>query len=217
MRTEFRTHCLVRIAGSDALAAAAAPVWLQAELERAPWVVVRRAAVALDGRIPVGVRGRRRAERFAAWLEPARVREAVDPLELAARRAWRDSPRCSQVAALAALAPVGSVMERCGLGSAWGPVGSTGFELASGVPTATADSDLDLIVRLGAPPPAALAGALLVELSRLDVHTDVLLETPLGALALIEYAQARAPFLLRTPAGPRLTPDPWGDAAASRH
>jgi phosphoribosyl-dephospho-CoA transferase len=71
-------------------------------------------------------------------------------------------------------------------------------------------------VRLPAPPPAALAGELLVELSRLDVHTDVLLETPRGAIALIEYAQAHAPFLVRTAAGPRLSRDPWAGAAAAR-
>jgi phosphoribosyl-dephospho-CoA transferase len=213
MRTELQTHCLVRIAGAVALASpAAAPAWLAAALERAPWAVVRRAA-RLDERIPVGVRGLRRAERFAAWLDPAQARECVDPLELAARRAWRDSPRCPRVAALGTLAAVADIMERCGLGSAWGPVGSVGFELASGVPTAAADSDLDLIVRLEAPPPAALAGGLLVELTRLGVHTDVLLETPRGAIALMEYAQARPPFLLRSSAGPRLTADPWGGAA----
>lgn len=212
MRSEFHTHCLLRIAGPDALASRAAPPpWLASELERAPWVVVRRAA-PLDGRIAVGVRGRRRSERFAAWLDPAAVREWVDPLELAARRAWRDWPRTREIQALAALGEVERIMERSGLGSSWGPVGNAGFELASGAATTAPGSDLDLIVRLEAPPPAALAGALLVELTRLAVHTDVLLETPLGAIALIEYAQTHAPFLLRTSAGPRLTRDPWRDA-----
>lgn len=215
METELRTHCLLRIAGVGALSGAAvAPEWLAAELERAPWVVVRRAA-PLEGRVPVGARGRRRAERFAAWLDPAQVRECVEPLELAARRAWRATPRCGRVAALAALVAVEALMERCGLGRAWGPVGSAGFELASGVPTATADSDLDLIVRLGSPLPTAIAGRLLIELSRLAMHTDVLLETPLGAIALIEYARARPPFLLRSAGGPRLIPDPWGGASAA--
>ena len=215
MGTELRTHCLLRIADFGALAGAAAvPGWLAAALERAPWVVVRRAA-PLDGRIPVGVRGRRRAERFAAWLDPAQVRECVEPLELAARRPWHAAPRRGTVAALAALPTVESLMERLRLGGAWGPVGSAGFELASGVPTVTGDSDLDLIVRLGFPPPAALVAELLIGLSRLEVHIDVLLETPLGAVALIEYAQARPPFLVRTPAGPRLTPDPWRAAAVA--
>jgi phosphoribosyl-dephospho-CoA transferase len=214
MGLKLRTHCLVRIAGAAALSGAATPPgWLAAELERAPWVVVRRAA-PLEKRVPVGVRGRRRAERFAAWLDPAEARECVEPLELAARRAWRAAPRCARVPALSALAAVEAIMQRCGLGRAWGPVGSAGFELASGVPTARADSDLDLIVRLGTAPAAALAGELLVELSRLAVHTDVLLETPLGAIALLEYARARPPFLVRTPAGPRLSPDPWRAAAA---
>jgi phosphoribosyl-dephospho-CoA transferase len=214
MGTEFRTHCLLHIAGPAALGGvAAAPGWLAAELERAPWVVVRRAA-PLAGRLAVGVRGRRRAERFAAWLEPGEVRECVDPLELTARRAWRHAPRCDEVAALAALPAVASIMERRGLASAWGPVGSAGFELASGVPAATADSDLDLIVRLDSPPGAALTGELLVELSRLPVHTDVLLESPLGAIALIEHARARPPFLMRTPAGPRLSADAWHGGAA---
>ena len=44
---------------------------------------------------------------------------------------------------------------------------------------------------------------------------DVLLEGPQGAVALAEYAAARAPYLLRTAEGPRLVHDPWGGAAAA--
>ena len=115
-----RIACCASQARTRSRAARHRPHGSHPELERAPWVVVRRAA-PLEGRIAVGVRGRRRSERFAAWLDPAAVREWVDPLELAARRAWRDWPRTREIQALAALGEVerdhGTLGSRLLLGS----------------------------------------------------------------------------------------------------
>jgi phosphoribosyl-dephospho-CoA transferase len=208
MRPELSTHALLRIADPGALGESL-PAWAAAALARAPWVVVRRAA-SRAGLIPVGVRGATRAERLAAWLPPRAVLECLTPPQLAARAGWRGGAR---VAALAVLEAVGALMRRHLLN--WGPCGSVGFELASGIATATADSDLDLMIEARAPLPPAVAAELHAGLGLLPVRADALLEGPRGAVALEEYAAARPPYLLRTTAGARLVYDPWDGAAAA--
>ena len=215
MRPEMEAHALLRIAGAEALVGEIRlPAWVNPEVQRAPWVVVRRAHIR-SGLIPVGVRGRARAERCAAWLRPAAVLECLNPLQLAARRDWHDHPRRDEVAALAAMDIVAGIMRRQNLASRWGPAGSLGFEFASGCATATQRSDVDLIVQVDQPISIGEAMALLSELAPLPVRADVLLETPHGAVALAEYARARAPFLLRTLDGPRLVEQPWSSVAAA--
>jgi phosphoribosyl-dephospho-CoA transferase len=168
-------------------------------------MVVRRAPF-LHGLIPVGVRGELREERFAGWISPETVLEAVDPQTLARRRAWMtaDPARRAAVPALAALDDVEKIMAEHTLEGTWGPAGSIGFELASTRKTATVNSDLDLIVESTTVDVCALWAAL----SALPVRVDALLETLHGAVALEEYARSRSengPFMLRTRKGPRLT------------
>jgi phosphoribosyl-dephospho-CoA transferase len=218
MRPELSAHALLRIAHPGALVPAgpiparALPAWAEAALARAPWVVVRRAR-SLEGLIPVGVRGRDRAERLAAWLHPDAVLECLRPPELAALSGWRSSARRTEVPALASLEAVAALMSRHEL--LWGPCGSVGFELASGLATATAQSDLDLMIEAHAALPRAAAAGLSAALAQLPVRADVLLEGPHGAVALEEYAAGCAPLLLRTVDGARLAHDPWAGAAVA--
>ena len=55
----------------------------------------------------------------------------------------------------------------------------------------------------------ALAVAFLTALGRLSARVDLLLETPLGAVALSEYASGKRVVLLRTHSGAHLVTDPW--------
>jgi phosphoribosyl-dephospho-CoA transferase len=207
MAPEVTTHALLRIAGADSLLwTGAPPAWALTSLARTPWVVVRRARGS--GLIPVGVRGTLRAERLAAWLHPGQVLESLTPLQLAARRAWRTSERRTLVPALAALDAVDALLRARGV--AWGPCGSVGFELASGTPTASPASDLDVMIAAATPVPPTVALALLTALTHLPVRVDAQLEVPHGAVALTEYAAARGPLALRTVDGVRLVRDPWG-------
>jgi phosphoribosyl-dephospho-CoA transferase len=212
----MQTHSLLRIDCATPVRGerTPAPFWVAAQLARAPWVVVRRARCR-DRLVPVGVRGGTRAERFAGWLRPESVRDCVSPLQLAARRDWCRSARRAEVAALAALDDVQAIMARAGLAGRWGVAGSVAFELVSGCVTTSCASDVDLIVQLDAPFPATAAHALDAELKQLAARADVLLETPVGAVALAEYAHARAPYLVRTADGPRLLADPWAAAFAT--
>ena len=216
MRPELSTHTLLRVAGAESLRTSALPSWAIESLRRGPWVVIRRAE--LDRRrIPAGVRGVQRGQRLATCVDFEAVLESVTPRALAASGGWRGSPRSEVIPALAALDAVERVMREHGLARAWGPTGSVGFELASGCASATADSDVDLAVwasqRLAVP----LARSLLAALEALAVRIDVLIETPLGAVALTEYARGRGRVVLRGVSGPRLVDDCWpvGQTAAA--
>jgi len=214
MAATLRPHDLVRLRDvRDVAAEGDLPSWATAALATLPLVVVRRAR-APDGLVAIGIRGRLRHQRAAAMVRRAAVVERIAPERLAADAAWRrirSSPR-PQIPALGALEAVSVLLG--GLDVAWGPTGSVGFELAGGVPAAWPDSDLDLLVRRGSPWPIAAARGALAALDRLAVRTDVQIETPLGSIALREYARDRAPLLLRTLDGPRLVADPWRDDAA---
>lgn len=187
-----RPHDLLRLSRVDG----AAPQWVQAALSATPWVVVRRAE-APAGMIAVGVRGGRRAERYAMTVAAEDATETVPPEELA----WRASRR---VPAMRALDGIRAAVDRTGL--RWGPTGSVGFELATGVPTATEESDLDLVVRVG-----RLTAEVLCTLSAMEqvfttqaARIDCQIDTDCGAVALAELLADQPEILMRTATGPQL-------------
>src|SRR6202795_3560287 len=57
------------------------PSWVVRELWEISLVVVRRAVVTLD-RIPVGIRGSVRSQRWAAWCPPKAIEQIVTPTDL---------------------------------------------------------------------------------------------------------------------------------------
>lgn len=195
-----RPHDLLRLSAAAAAALPSdAPPWTRGVLRAAPWVVVRR-AVAPAGFVAVGIRGSDRSQRYAWQVSVDDVQSTVSPEDLAdvGARAGRD------VAAILAL-PTAREM----LGEArfpWGPTGSVGFELATGIPTATWDSDLDLLARVDQLDDAALARltTLFERLAHLGVRVDCQIDTPVGAIALAELSSGSTDILVRTPSGPRL-------------
>jgi len=207
-------HALLRVTDRDALVwEGPRPRWAAAALQRAPWAVVRRAAPRLRS-WPVGIRGGLRAQRNAAWLPQRALQECITPQMLAAQRAWRQHPGVTATPAIAVLDDVAAILVAHGFAGRWGPGGSVGFELASGVPSTTADSDLDLVLCADEPMARIDATRLHADLSKLPVRVDLLLETPHGAAALAEYAQGAGATLLRSAQGPRLVRDPWSAGAA---
>ena len=203
------THDLIRLREPIALTVdAPVPAWVEPALRRAPWAVVRRGHVR-DGMIPVGVRGMARQQRFAAALAVGEIVDRVSPEELAESRYIIARRRKDEAPALAALARVAPIL--ASRGHRWGPGGSVGFEIATGVATATSSSDLDLILRqnhrLG-PDEAIDLQAVLAEAAA-PARIDVLLETPRGGVSLADLAATPARLLVRTPDGPHLSADPW--------
>jgi phosphoribosyl-dephospho-CoA transferase len=207
--TSVSTHDLIRLREPIALTAdAPVPSWVHEALSRTPWVVVRRGA-GRAGLIPVGVRGSARPQRFAAFLAFSEVADRLSPEDLADSTAVIDRERQATVPALAALAQVTPVLA-C-RGRRWGPGGSIAFEVATGMAAATPSSDLDLILRQDRRLPPDEAAELLAALAAAaePARVDVLLETPAGGILLAELATRPEHVLVRTPAGPRLTADPW--------
>jgi phosphoribosyl-dephospho-CoA transferase len=182
------------------------PAWVCEALLLAPWVVVRRAPFESE-LIPVGVRGRNRNERFAAFARTASVVQCAKPEGFAAGQSWRETPRRKEVPAMRALPPIHAMLRKLGL--VWGPIGSVGFELASGFPAANSGSDLDLLIRVeDTVLPRAMAEDMVAFMEGVGVRVDVQLETTAGAIALAEYARGVPDLLLRTLNGPRLIQHP---------
>ncbi|MBB5061790.1 hypothetical protein HDF15_000115 [Granulicella mallensis] len=92
----------------------------------------------------------------------------------------------------------------------WGPVGSVGFELATGDRVISEASDLDLALFAPQRIDHAIARDLWGTLSSLPAKVDVRIETPYCGFSLEEYALRRsAKILIRTPDGQQLVEDPW--------
>jgi phosphoribosyl-dephospho-CoA transferase len=203
------THDLIRLREPIALTVdASVPAWVERALRRTPWVVVRRGYM-LDDMMPVGVRGLVRPERFAAVLAVAEIAEQLSPEELTDSRYVIDRKRKDVAPALAALARVARIL--ASRGHRWGPGGSVGFEIATGVASATSSSDLDLILRQERRlelHEAINLRAVLAEAAA-PARVDVLLETPRGGVSLADLAAMPARVLMRTPDGARLAADPW--------
>lgn len=192
----WRPHDLLRLnptAGD--LLPLDAPAWVRSVLQRTPWVVVRRAE-ALDGVIPVGIRGTDRSQRYPWWVTPEWVRHQVTPEALRIV----DPLVSRQLPAMRTLAAVRAALRDIAID--WGPTGSVGFELATGVPAATSESDLDLVVR--APADTAQLAAAYQRLLGWDARVDCQVETRSGAVALAELVLGCDRILARTATGPRL-------------
>jgi phosphoribosyl-dephospho-CoA transferase len=124
-----------------------------------------------------------------------------------------ESTQTETAPAVAALSRVAPVLAR--LGYCWGPGGSVGIELVTGAPTATASSDLDVILRqpLRLEPDEARVLQVPLAEAAAPARMDALLETPHGRVALADLAAAPARVLVRTLDGPCLAADPWATNA----
>jgi phosphoribosyl-dephospho-CoA transferase len=135
-----RPQDLLQVEGLEDYLPVDAPTWVRSVLWRTSWVVVRRAGTPPHGHLVV-VRGADHAQRYLLVAPRACVVDRVAPEDVAGVRAWptRDVP------ALQALREVRAPLNQLGL--PWGPIGSVGFELITGLAAVTPDDDLDLIVR----------------------------------------------------------------------
>jgi len=177
-----------------------APDWAVAVLAAGQPVVVRRAQVQ-PGLVAVGLRGTTRDQRLAAVMPITAISQRLAPEALVAHEMQSDLP------VFRALAELRSLLDA--LGHTWGVTGSAGFQLATDLPVAHAESDLDLLLRAEQPLPRSEARPLLQLLEGRACRIDLQLETPLGGVALREWAGAAPRVLVKTADGPRLVGNPW--------
>ena len=201
----MRPHDLLHLRPGALTLSADAPRWVAQSLARAPFVVVRRAELT-DDRIPVGVRGQTRAERHAMTVDLADVDRVITPEMIAASAAWRtharrDLPAFTSLDALARAAGA--------LDLAWGPGGSVGFELASGVPAVNDESDLDVILRPTSAHRREDLERFEQSIDKLPIRVDVVIESALGAVVLSEWLRSPQRALIKTQNGPRLGVFRW--------
>lgn len=199
-----------------------APEWVAGVLAQMPVVVVRRAG-APKGLVSVGVRGAQRNQRYGALLSIADIEACLSPEMLVAPQAGiapapggpRPLPALAAgragLPALAVLQGLPVLLRRFRL--VWGPTGSVGFELATGVPAVRPSSDLDVLIRQPEWMPRetaqSLLGTLASHAAEACVRIDAQLETPAGAVSLAEYAGGARRVLLRSGGEPVLVEDPW--------
>ncbi|WCM22372.1 malonate decarboxylase holo-ACP synthase [Paraburkholderia bryophila] len=185
------------------------PPWVRVAFARAPVAVVRR-ALAAEGFVAIGVRGAGRAQRYGTWARVADIETVVAPQMLA-----QAEPLATRggLAAFVALATLQCDAAGPLHGFVWGPTGSAGFELATQVPSVSASSDLDLLIRT---PESLTRDRALALLNQLQTHAknagirvDAQLDTPAGGVALAEWAADKPRVMARHASGPQLIADPW--------
>jgi phosphoribosyl-dephospho-CoA transferase len=196
----LEAHDLLRIDPVIATCWALAPQWVGASLKRAPWVVVRRERDG--GAVPIGVRGTTRTERFAAAIDRVDIVESISPFDLG-----RDVPRNDRLARI--FENLYAAADTMGIRVA--PIGSYGFELASGVRVTHAASDLDVLVDadgVARDALSALAADVLALSTIYAIRFDVELAYETGGVALGEVLGGMPTVLFKTSTGPRLLPCP---------
>lgn len=179
--------------------------WVYKSLEVAPYVVVRRAPI-INNIVPVGIRGRNRSQRLAAKVLFNESIEIVTPEKLASKMLWSCNKHLEETKMIKILDSVDTILKNYNL--IWGPTGSVGFELASGIETVTCNSDLDIIIRTPNVLPKSIAEEITKQLSNLPVKIDAQLEIPMGSIALAECMSNNIKIVLRTISGPKLIKNP---------
>lgn len=213
----WRPHDLLRLHRLQAFDGE--PPWIREAFARAPYAVVRRAPAA-DGFVAIGMRGVGRSERYGTWASAADVESAVSPEALASSCTPR--VRCDAWPAFIALAALQDDTAGPLNAFVWGPTGSVGFELTTHVPTVTASSDFDLLIRTHDKPLARnvameMLGYLEALAQRVGVRLDAQLDTPAGGVALAEWAACKPRVMARHAHGPQLIADPWAALSHRGH
>ncbi|WP_101845660.1 malonate decarboxylase holo-ACP synthase [Halobacillus sp. Marseille-P3879] len=182
------------------------PEWVTESLQDVPYVVVRRAPMS-EGMIPIGVRGKKRNQRFGAYIAEEDIVHLISPVTILQKYAWREKISNSPMPAIKALGHVHEIFKPYNL--LWGPAGSVGFEMVSKCQTVTKSSDLDVVVYADEVLLIEVVENIVNKLNQLSVMVDVQIETPNGSVSLREYAREKGPILMKTIDGAKLVHNPW--------
>lgn len=185
---------------ADSVLMSVKETWVSSHWNAGLPVVVRRDVITSE-RIPVGVRGVRREQRAAAWVQAADILHITTPEMLV--ECALNSPFADDLPIQALLA-----LDAFGWPWRWGVTGSVGYALATAVPVLHSDSDLDLTIRAPQPLARDLLQKWQAQTGMLPCRVDTQIEAPSGAFALSEWLrEGRA--LVKTATGPVLSDSPW--------
>ncbi|MCH7313097.1 malonate decarboxylase holo-ACP synthase [Acinetobacter sp. ANC 3882] len=176
------------------------PDWaVQVLFEQKP-VVVRRAMTKIH-MVAVGIRGEQRNQRFATEMPTQAIVKRVSPESLLAKN-LAFFPHLQHK-----LRRIYTTMQSFAL--PWGYTGSVGYELATGLKTVNQNSDVDLLIRTEQFISKSEAQIILTALENLGINIDVQLQTPLGGVALKEWARTAGEVLLKQNDKAVLVKNPW--------
>lgn len=206
-RIDFLPHNLVEIDPKNFLSEKKIPDWVIDSLEKTPLVIVRR-GVIVDNKVPVGVRGVKREQRFAGFILIDSAINIITPTSLV-NNSWKKlSEDRLELPAINALDKVTKILKDYNFGIS----GSVGFELASGQSTAKMSSDLDLILYERLKMSHEEAFDLLHKLNQFGVHADFQVVHGQKGFSLEEFVNSSSDtILIKTANGPILSNDPWSE------
>lgn len=193
---------LISVGNSDKL-----PDWV---ISSTGPVVVRRAHALSNSStqlLPVGVRGRCKAERCAAFIPSDCISKSISPFTLVQTKPWMNHPLRDKHPVLKTLIYLLPLLDS--LRRPWGVTGSCGYELATGTSQLGPASDLDLVIDGTQFWSREEAAQWLSQITQISCRLDIQLETPNGAIALNEWAAGRHQVMVKSNQGPFLTSNPW--------
>lgn len=176
-----------------------APAWVKTVIAQGQPVVVRR-AITDAKRVAIGIRGAARHERYAASMPIAAITQQLKPEQLS--DALERFPQLMD-----GLQKIQELLNQSHW--TWGYTGSVGFELATGINSVSAKSDIDLLIRTAEFLSKNDAQQLLQSLEHTGLKLDVQLQTPNGGVALKEWASTTGKVLLKCDHGAFLVNNPW--------
>lgn len=176
-----------------------APAWVKTVIAQGQPVVVRR-AITDAKRVAIGIRGAARHERYAASMPIAAITKQLKPEQLS--DALERFPQLMD-----GLQKIQELLNQSHW--TWGYTGSVGFELATGINSVSAKSDIDLLIRTAEFLSKNDAQQLLQSLEHTGLKLDVQLQTPNGGVALKEWASTTGKVLLKCDHGAVLVNNPW--------
>lgn len=171
------------------------PDWVKVRPASRHHAVVRRMKTTTQT-VAIGLRGKGRSERIAGFINKEDIEEIITPQSLVSSPAhYRDS-RFHDV-----LSGIDAIVSP--FGYEWGPTGSVGFELATGVPVTTQASDLDMTVYVPSNFDYQVLVQLYEQLQQCPLRIDAQIEFgQMGAALLADIVKFKSGFLLRTSSGP---------------
>lgn len=203
----IRPHDLIEVSRVEHIVIDEKDDWVAEALNVAPYVVVRRGEAGYNGQIPVGIRGKKRNQRQAAMLQIDGVKKLITPYDITANQMWKNLISERQITPIIQKMPI---IDRILSGYRWGPTGSGGFEMVTGIPTLSETSDLDILIHTPEAINFTVAESLLQQLDQLSFSVDIQVDTGSGTFILREWVNQRTDSLiLRTNNGLKLVKDPW--------
>lgn len=200
---DLRPHDIISFTQiEDLLSKQNVPEWLKEVCKEGFYGVVRRDCRSDQNLIPIGIRGLERGQRFAAWITTKKIGNTIFPSTLTNPLAWRVTLNNLPSKVISTLINICPILNNSGY--KWGPTGSAGFEVATGIKAIKETSDLDLLIY--APQKIDLLDAqhLLSKLKKVaSCNLDIQLETPKGGVSLIEFTQSDQ-VLVKSNQGPFL-------------